>query len=352
MPEEIDMSPLSPAKRTPDFDNLLAVFHREKPNRDTLYELFLNNRLYRRFCEPNHPALALKTPLDLLRVFVSAYARAGYDYSHAACPFGFARAAAHRQKSISQNDFAMIHDRASFEAYPWPDPDKSDYSNFEKILEEMPSKMKLVPMSPGGVQENAIDIVGYENLCLMAYDDPGLTEDIFARIGKILVRHQEIVSAFPSVGACMCNDDWGHRTQTVFSPEMMGKYIFPWHKGMIDAIHKNGKPALLHSCGNLSGIMDTIVALGFDMKHSYEDIICPVEEMYDKWSDKISIVGGMDVAFMCDRPLAEITERSRKMLRKAAASRGGYALGTGNSVPEYISDERYLAMTKAALEND
>ena len=43
-----------------------------------------------------------------------------------------------------------------------------------------------------------------------------------------------------------------------------------------------------------------------------------------------------------------IAERSRAML--ALASAGGYALGTGNSVPEYIADEKYLAMTRVALE--
>jgi len=351
MSEEINMSPLPPVRRTPDFDNLLAVFHREKPKRDTLYELFLNHRLYRRFCEPNHPALAMKTDFDFLRVCVSAFARAGYDYSYIDGPFDFARTEIPHGRSISMNASVLIYDRASFEAYPWPDPDKAYYSKWEKILDEMPPKMKLVSKCPHGVLESVMNIVGYENLCLMAYDDPGLLEDIFARIGKTLVRHQEIVSAFPSVGACMCNDDWGHHTQTVFSPEMMGKYIFPWHQKMIDAIHKNGKPALLHSCGNLTQIMDTIVTMGYDMKHSFEDSICPVEEMYDQWSDKISIVGGIDVDFICTKSLDEITERSRKMLRKAAA-RGGYALGTGNSVADYISDERYLAMTKAALEND
>jgi uroporphyrinogen decarboxylase len=32
------------------------------------------------------------------------------------------------------------------------------------------------------------------------------------------------------------------------------------------------------------------------------------------------------------------------------AGRGGYALGTGNSVPDYVPDENYLAMIRAALD--
>jgi uroporphyrinogen decarboxylase len=37
------------------------------------------------------------------------------------------------------------------------------------------------------------------------------------------------------------------------------------------------------------------------------------------------------------------------MLRRAAAL-GGYALGSGNSVPDYIPDENYLAMLQAAFD--
>ena len=33
-----------------------------------------------------------------------------------------------------------------------------------------------------------------------------------------------------------------------------------------------------------------------------------------------------------------------------AAGRGGYALGTGNSVPAYVPDDRYFAMIRAALD--
>ena len=33
-----------------------------------------------------------------------------------------------------------------------------------------------------------------------------------------------------------------------------------------------------------------------------------------------------------------------------AATRGGYALGTGNSVPEYIPRDKYIALLRAGLE--
>jgi uroporphyrinogen decarboxylase len=32
------------------------------------------------------------------------------------------------------------------------------------------------------------------------------------------------------------------------------------------------------------------------------------------------------------------------------AERGGYALGSGNSIPDYVPDESYFAIIRAALE--
>jgi uroporphyrinogen decarboxylase len=45
----------------------------------------------------------------------------------------------------------------------------------------------------------------------------------------------------------------------------------------------------------------------------------------------------------------EIENRCRLMLERTW-ERGGYALGSGNSIADYISDENYLALIRAAHE--
>jgi uroporphyrinogen decarboxylase len=56
----------------------------------------------------------------------------------------------------------------------------------------------------------------------------------------------------------------------------------------------------------------------------------------------------MDIDFVCRHSPDEVYRRSKAMLERG--SRGGYALGTGNSVPEYIPQENYFAMIAAALD--
>ena len=118
----------------------------------------------------------------------------------------------------------------------------------------------------------------------------------------------------------------------------MRQFVIPWHRQIADTIHAAGKPAILHSCGNQDLLYGDIIAIGYDAKHSYEHL-----------QGRIAVLGGIDLDFVCRSTPQQVYERSREMLVRAD-SRGGYALGTGNSVPEYTPDESYFAMIAAALE--
>jgi uroporphyrinogen decarboxylase len=100
----------------------------------------------------------------------------------------------------------------------------------------------------------------------------------------------------------------------------------------------------------LGKVVDDIIDnMGFDGRHSYEDSILPVEQAYELYHQRIAILGGIDVDFVCRARPEEVYQRSKAMLERTA-ERGGYALGTGNSVPEYVPDEGYFAMIRAALD--
>lgn len=146
----------------------------------------------------------------------------------------------------------------------------------------------------------------------------------------------------------MANDDWRFSKQTMLAPDAMRKYVFPWHKKIVEAAHKTGRYALLHSCGNYRSIIeDLILDIKYDARHSYEDNTIPVEEAYEELKGRIGVLGGIDVNFMVNASEQEIFNRARALLERSYEA-GGYALGTGNSVPEYIPDSHYYAMISAA----
>lgn len=339
-------------KNRPDFEQLNRVLRREPVDRPVLFEFLIDDNLLRRHASKFQDAQ--KGSLEYFAMIVDAFKNLGYDYAPLypwdTNTLKFEKAEHATQASYSLNQAALITDRASFEQYPWPNVYDGDFSVYEKIAAYLPDGMKLMACSNGGILENAIDICGFENLCVMTMLDPELAHDVFDSIGQRYVDYYKIVSAFDTVGVCAVNDDWGFKTQTVLSPAMMREYVFPWTQKIIEIIHGNGKPVIFHSCGYLKLIMDEIIDdLKIDAKHSFEDEIYPIEQAYNWWHDRIALLGGIDVNFMCTKSPAEIKARALKLLEQTADS-GGYALGSGNSITSYVPEENYLAMISAADE--
>ena len=335
--------------RRPDFNNLLAVLKGERPSRPTLFEFIIDESIGQQLTKGIHyeesdPFAAYKRRADMFRI-------AGYDF---VAMTGSDLSIVHRKGQKEQSESVSLNggwiaDRADFDAFPWTDVDKGDFSRLEAVAAYIPDGMKIIPFGPDGVLENVISLTGYEGLCYMLYEDPDLVEALFAEVGKRLVRYYEICGQNKAVGAMVSNDDWGFNTQPMLSVKDMQKYVFPWHKKIVEAIHAAGVPAILHSCGNPTALMDDIVhTMKFDGRHSYEDNIIPVETAYDRYSSEIAILGGLDINFLCTASPEQVYNRAAAMLERTR-ERGRYALGSGNSVPPYVSFENYLAMIAAAV---
>ena len=332
--------------RTADFSELQKVLQGQAPSRPTLFEFAMNDRVLGKLS--GEPAADNSDRLAPFRRLIKAFDAGGYDFTTISAwrtnTLAFDKGNIHEKESRSLNSGNMITDRASFEAYTWPDPELGDYDIYHDLHALLPDGMKLIASGNGGVLENVIDLVGFENLSMLTMIDADLTTEIFDSVGSRLLRFYEIVASVDTIGACIVNDDWGFKNQTMFSPDMLRRWVFPWHKRIVEAIHKANKFAILHSCGQLRDVMDDIIDdLQYDAKHSFEDQITPIEEAYDLYGDRIALLGGIDMDFLARNTPKAIIDRSVAMLKKSAV-RGGYALGSGNSIPDYIPDDHYLAM--------
>ncbi len=336
--------------RTPDFGNIVEALELRTPQRPTLMELFLNKKLYADLLQEKIPEGFIQRNNFAAR----AYRALGYDYVTIPTPsaLSFAQLESRQKETKSLNHEAMIKDEQSFKSYPWPQPDDYDYSYLSDDNLQLPQGMKAVCLGPGGVLENTISLLGYDNLCIKIYEQPQLVKKIVDKIGETLCGYYENCVRYESVGACYVNDDWGFNTQTMLSPEHMRQFIIPWHKKITQIIHDSGKYAIMHSCGNLWDVMDDIIYdVKSDAKHSYEDGITPVEQAYERLKNKIAVIGGIDIDFLCRKTPEQVYERAKNLI-EITKEDGGYLLGSGNSIPEYIPRESLFAMLSAALNTD
>ncbi|HUT23756.1 MAG TPA: uroporphyrinogen decarboxylase family protein [Sumerlaeia bacterium] len=341
----------------PDFARLEKVLRRQgEPDRVPFYELFSNiqddvlRTLGKLDAEPDAAELspeeseerAWRKHIDYMRLL-------GYDYlSVGAYGFGFAlpaRATAltkEGERAYLQADTHAIANRRDFERHPWPDMSRVDYTPLDRIARLMPPGMRGIPAF-SGVLENVMWLLGYEGTAFLLFEDEGLIRDMFEAAGSRIAEYLGRCAASEAVGAVVMGDDLGFRTQTLLSPATYRKHLFPWHARVVEAIHAHGKPAILHACGNRLEIMDDIIACGWDAVHSFEDAIEPVWEAKERWGDRIAVLGGFDVDKLCRMTPEEVRAHTRTLVKRCGPG-GGWALGTGNSVANYIPVENFLAM--------
>jgi uroporphyrinogen decarboxylase len=269
---------------------------------------------------------------------VEFYLRTGYDYVPV-----WPEVPIRMGSLVDSTQGYPITDRRGFETFSWPTPEQITFNEFHAVGPMLPVGMKIIGQT-GGIFEMAQGLCGYAGLCYLLADDQGLVGDIFARIGQLYEVIYSGMARIESVGALVISDDLGYKTQTMISPEDIREFIFPWYRRLVKIAHDQNKPCILHSCGNLTAIMDELIdRVGIDAKHSYEDAILPVSDAYKKYGNRIAVLGGFDVDRLCRSTPQEVRQYTRSLIFNLGRA-GGYALGSGNSIAPYVPMENYLAM--------
>lgn len=335
---------LESEKACPDFSKLRDAVLRQGSARSLPFlELFADQEVVEAIIGRPWHGLADK---------VEFWYRLGYDSvpMNAGFAFGTPRAvrpntaigASHDRYWVT-DDLCPIQTRADYERYDWPDPELTSTQPFEELADCLPEGMAIM-MQSSGVLENVMWLMGYTGFAAALYDDPGLVADMFEQVGRRVYRAMEMVIDCDRVGGVFFGEDMGFKTATMVGPEHLRKYHFPHLKRIVDLAHSHGKFFILHSCGNLSEVMDDLIDyVGIDAKHSFEDAITPVSDFHRDYGDRIGVVGGVDVDALSRLDGDEMRRYVRRVIYDCAP-RGGYLLGSGNSVTNYVRIENYLIM--------
>lgn len=248
-----------------------------------------------------------------------------------------------------------IRTRADFDAYPWEDIPALYFKNnsryFKALARAMPEGMKAVGGVGNGVFEIVQDLTGYQNLCYISADDEELYAQLFQKAGQV---SRLIWARFlEEFGDAFCllrfGDDLGYKSNTLLSGEDIRTHILPQYRPVIQQVHAKGKPFLLHSCGCIFSVMEDLIACGINAKHSNEDQIAPFPYWVENYGDRIGNFGGIDLDVVCSASREEMKEYIGDVIR-VCSGHGGFAFGSGNSIPDYVPAEGYINMIEIVRE--
>lgn len=172
---------------------------------------------------------------------------------------------------------------------------------------------------------------------------------VLDQLGEILYDEYREAVSFDCVGVIFHGNDLGYKKGLVVKPDILRELVFPWFRKYASLAHKHGKMFWLHCCGNVYAVMEDLIEdVGIDAFHSFQDVIMPVWEFKEKYGSRVAALGGVDVDKLARYDEESLRRYVRRILGKCM--RGGrYALGSGNTVTNYVQPKNYVIMLEKGI---
>ncbi|MEI7634611.1 MAG: uroporphyrinogen decarboxylase family protein [bacterium] len=238
-----------------------------------------------------------------------------------------------------------INSWEDFERYVWARPEDVNYSRLEEAARILPPDIGLIGQY-GDIFTFVWTLMGFENFSLAIYEQPDLIDALFERVGGIICNLFENMASMERMDAMWFSDDLAYTGGLMISPNLFRKHLFPWVKKIGDFCRRRGIPFLYHSDGKLWEVIDDLIVCGVTALHPIEPKAMDIAEVKRRYAGRLAVLGNVEVDLLSRGSTEDVEAQVRAILRRAAPG-GGFALGSSNSVPEYVKPENYAAMLNA-----
>jgi uroporphyrinogen decarboxylase len=237
----------------------------------------------------------------------------------------------------------------SFEGYPFPSVetfvDPAAAAEAKWRVAESPDSFTIV--STGMCLWESWYVRGFENTladCIAEEDFYAELLDRFTALTLALVAECADVPA----DAIMMGDDWGDQRGVMIGPERWRRFYKPRYARIFEAVHDQGKLAIMHCCGSVADIMGDIVDIGRDVIESVQPEAAGMNpyELKRAWGDKITFWGclGSQSTIPFGTP-TELREEIRS-LRSHMSRGGGYILAPAKPLRSETPTENAIALVE------
>ena len=233
-------------------------------------------------------------------------------------------------------------------AFPWPDPADLDLSTLESIGSAAPTGLGVIPFA-GAIFSSVMLMMGVETSMLEMAHESRLFQSLIAQVAEFQLEVVRLLLSSPATGGIWINDDLGHKTGLLVNPRLLRKHLFPHYRVIRDLTASREVPLLLHSDGRITEILPDLVDLGFNAIHPIDPNGMDIEETRQTVGPNVCLIGNLSLG----QPLglgtpAEVAAETEALVRKMAPG-GAYCFSSGNSIPDYVPYENWLAMRDTAL---
>ena len=229
----------------------------------------------------------------------------------------------------SRDDFLKMKER-----YDSKDPERIP-QNFKERAKILNLGVTTTHLSVPFLFWTARDWIGFENLCMMFYDDPSLVHEIFAFLTDFCIDVLRDRIRQVDIDVVELKEDMAYKHAPMISPHMFRTFMFPHYRRFIEFLKGNGVKLVYVDCdGYPGGLIPEFLEAGVDAISPVEiaagnDVIQLREEY-----PRLGMLGGIDKRELAkDRKAIyqEVISKVPVMLEK-----GGYIPHVDHGIPHDV----------------
>lgn len=196
-----------------------------------------------------------------------------YGFDHVSCISDPAREAADcgadivffdDQPPAFNEKWALLAEKTTLATLNVPDPlgggRMTDRVQAAALFRQEVGGEKVIEGWIEGPMAEGADLRGINTIMLDLFDDPPFLTDLFEFVTEIGIRfaRAQVDAGVDLIGI-------GDAAASLVGPKFYDRYVWPYEKRMVDAIHAMGAMVRLHICGDTNAILDGMGRLGCEI---------------------------------------------------------------------------------------
>jgi len=224
-----------------------------------------------------------------------------------------------------------------------PDPDAGErFAHFDPLIEANGHRYIIAKFSYS-LFERAWSLRGMENLMVDFIQNPDFVRELFGAITRYNLALMDNMSRYPIHGIYF-GDDWGSQRGMLMSPELWRAFVGPCIERMYGAAHDRGWDVFIHSCGDITAVLDDLIDLGLNVFNPFQPEVMNVQDVIGKYAGRLAFYGGLSIQrtlpFGTRNEVREETEHRLALARKHS----GFIVSPSHDMPPDIPLENILEM--------
>ena len=189
--------------------------------------------------------------------------------------------------------------------------------------------------------ERAWTLRGMEALLMDMVVNPDFVRQLFRSIADYNIAQVEKALTY-DIDAIYFGDDWGQQHGLIMGPELWYEFIYPELKRMYKVVKDAGKYVMIHSCGDVDELFDSLITIGLDCFNPFQPEVMDTYSLMNQYKGKLSFHGGLSTQQTLPYGSVEDVRRETRKLIALGMS-GNYIFAPAHAVEGDVTLENMLA---------